>query len=914
MRKPPPFEERLEAKREALQRAKARISSIQSKPPVKKLSHKNPEPPKAAEDTSSNIDGANRTVDAPKRIQTVFAGTFGLTFSDRIDTAASQSPQPWITNLTNTALRVASEGGAALCLVWPARLDSVVPLHALTTLEKTTGKELLGLRTVLFPGHHGSRSALNAWLVNRKQLANVYRSLWETSDKGSRPISAIESKSMRAVLAALNSIELEKPEILDPALGEIIPSFIFDPDLGSWQPTIKVPLERTLRKVPNLRYRTDLRKEIGTEWVDLSTAPGALLIVHNGARKDHWKAALRRCAKDAAMPELFLYDATSAADQSNFRAVRRIPDFLVAARDNGCTDTGSLVVTDDPRTFVVLRARLSELHIPFSAHVFPAEADQTLFSKTPFPLSWTPPQKSNALLSVSVVDRDASSVALSFCRLAPDAERDSSHGYEQLMEGCRYILRLSNLPAGYRDLTDAMSDGYLDEYSSNKNSWATVERAMRVSAATGCYGDKLPAVEKAIEKARTLIDSWTDGTPMALKLQAVIKKRAIDSRESLVVVLPNRRYVALAHRFLARTLADRWAAIESRIEWHTLSTVAKNLSADSGRRHFVFAGVNRNVLRILLSHPEIPNGTSIFISYRQAESTLKTVRAMKELSELKAYRGRIGLLIPELERRLGEVPKLPNIERIGDLSLTFSFDEKASVDSTTEHNYFRFDLDGGNRAFHSGWVFKYEPDEDPVFRKVPAAQIAVGDFIFDMSDSLRGKVEAALQINSEGLNTALYPERALLRLYHQDVQRRTAGLFNASTRADLARQIHAKMIELDSTSKDCRIERIHYWLDLEENETIPHASKDPKFFKLFCRALSLSDDDALRYWNFVNVARRLNQNLGRALAAQYAEIIFQPESAIAYRSIPAQLVQQLQQDALLCVHRVERVEAPAGKK
>ncbi len=299
MRKPPPFEERLEAKREALQRAKARISSIQSKPPVEKVSHKNRELPKAAEDTSSNIDGANRTVDAPKRVQTVFAGTFGLTFSDRIDTAASQSPQPWITNLTNAALRVASEGGAALCLVWPARLDSVVPLHALTTLEKTTAKELLGLRTVLFPGHHGSRSALNAWLVNRKQLANVYRSLWETSDKGSRPISAIESKSMRAVLAALNSIELEKPEILDPALGEIIPSFIFDPDLGSWQPTIKVPLERTLRKVPNLRYRTDLRKEIGTEWVDLSTAPGALLIVHNGARKDHWKAALRRCAKDA---------------------------------------------------------------------------------------------------------------------------------------------------------------------------------------------------------------------------------------------------------------------------------------------------------------------------------------------------------------------------------------------------------------------------------------------------------------------------------------------------------------------------------------------------------------------------------------------------------------------------------------
>jgi hypothetical protein len=287
---------------------------------------------------------------------------------------------------------------------------------------------------------------------------------------------------------------------------------------------------------------------------------------------------------------------------------------------------------------------------------------------------------------------------------------------------------------------------------------------------------------------------------------------------------------------------------------------------------------------------------------------------MKELAELKAYRGRIGLLIQELERRLAEIPNLLNIERLGELSLTFRFDEKAGVDPTTEQSYYRFDLDGGGRAYRSGWVFKYEPDEDPMFRRTPASQIKSGDFIFDMSDSLRGKVEAALQINTDGINSTVHPERALLRLYHQDVQRRVTSLFTATTRAGLARQIHTKMVELDASAEEFRLERVVYWLDLKENETKPHASKDARFFKLFCSALSFDDDDALRSWNFVKNARRFNQNLGRALAAQYAEIIFQPESATAYRSIPAELVHQLQLEALHCVYRVERVEAPAAKE
>jgi hypothetical protein len=919
MRKPPRLEERLEAQRAARERTRTRIAQIRAQPVVIKARRPTPkqvetrsaerDPPSAPRGPQPSTKRDSPSL-APKRAHNIHAGAAGLTFFDRIDSKTPLAPQPWTLRLTELALEAATQGSVVLSLVWPAPLDSIVPLHALASLERNMATELSGLRTLLYPGHHASRSGLNAWLISRRRLAGLYRSLWTTDTGGSRPVSVRESKSMRAVLAALNAIEIESPEVLDPALGEVLPTFIFDPASEAWRATVANPLERTLRKVSNQKYRTDLRAAIGAEWTDGSLAPGALLIVHNSSRKRDWNAALQNRAVTQDPPELFLYDATSA---SNFRAVRRIPEFLKLAREGRYAQTGALIVTDDPKTFFSLRARLGELHIPLSVQVLAAEADEALLSSHVLPADWIPQLKSNALINVAVVDRDACGVATNFYRLAPDNPGELPPGHEPLLEAGRYLLRLSNLPAGYRDLTAATADGELDEYSSNRNAWSTVEQAIRVSLAAGCYGSKMPDVEKAITKARKLVDNWAEATPMALKLQAAVRKHAIDSRDGLVVVLPSQRYIMLAHRFLARTLGDQWVQAEPQMEWHTLSTVAKDLSAVSGRRHFVFVGVNRNVLRILLSHPDLPHGSSIFVSYGRAQSILTTLCAMKGLPELKAYRGRIGLLIQELERRLAEVPNLQSAERLGELSLTFSFDEKGGVDPTTEQSYYRFDLDGGGRAYRSGLVFKYEPDDDPVFRRTPASQIKLGDFIFDMSERLRGKVEAALQINQDGMNSTIYPERALLRLYHQDVQRRSAALFSSTTRTALAREIHAKMVTLDAGAKECRLERVAYWLDLKEDETTPHASKDPRFFKLFCRALAFSDEDTLKNWNFVKNARRFNQNLGRTLAAQYAEIIFQPESATTYRHIPADLVRELQQEALHCVFRVERVEPPATK-
>jgi hypothetical protein len=400
---------------------------------------------------------------------------------------------------------------------------------------------------------------------------------------------------------------------------------------------------------------------------------------------------------------------------------------------------------------------------------------------------------------------------------------------------------------------------------------------------------------------------------MASRLLAEVRKHAVGGKTQLCVVLPNSKYILLANRFFQRKLGGQWERIEPNILWHTLSTVGKAICGDNRARHFVFVGINPDVLRILISHPEVPHGTAVLIAYKQADSTLKTLTSMKEVEAFKPYRGRIGLLAIELERRLKEVPHPVVISKLTERPLTFRLDDEVNRGPGGEQTYYRFELEGGGRAYASGWLFRYAPDEDPFFRRAAASSIHEGDFIFEMSDELRARLEACLLPNGDGLSSMVHPVRTLMKLYHSDVQNRCQTLFKATKRSTLAREIHSKMVQLNPRAKECRPARVYYWLAIgTDGDTRPHAPKDARFFKDFCAALEISAEMADHYWKHIRTARLLNQDLGRELATRYAEILFQPESAVAYRRVSESDIKRLQQDALQCVYRVERVVAPSA--
>jgi len=844
----------------------------------------------------------------------VRAGSAPLTYLSRTANETI-APQPWAKELASTLLTAADQGDVTLCLLWPTKLTAPPLLHALANVERVFATDLRGVRTLLYPGTHACRAPLHSVLANREFLSALYRTLWVQQANGSFEVeTCTSSPAFLAALWALNDLSQHNPESPNPSLAELVPTFVFNPAERTWATTASNPLERTLAKVERLALRRDLRQRVSLEWGTPDKAPGALMVMHHTAKKDSWRTALADPAlKGQGRPEVLLLDATDAATRTNYAAVKRIPDFLSFARENGCSDTGAVIVTDDPKTFFILRAQLRDSKVPFSTKVWAAEVEEAVFSAHPVAADWHPAQRSNSNFSVSIVDRDASQLALKFQRLTSSAGNEGSPAYQALLEACMYVLRLSNMPAGYTDLTAASAEAGEGDYGSQQNAWTPVKLALVAALAAGALNHVRDSVEQAIAQAERLIDDWNDATPMASRMLAEVRKHAVASRQGISLVLPSNRYVLLAHSFLKRKLGADWPEAEARIEWHTLSAVGKTLSGDRKGKHFAFVGINPDVLRILVTHPEVPHCTAVLVAYRQAESTLTTLTSMKEVEAFKAYRGRIGLLAQELERRLAEVPNPLVIGRLREMPLTFKFDENGHSGQSGEQAYFKFELEGGGRAYASGWVYRHVPDEDPPFRRTAASAIQQGDFIFDMSDELRAKLESSLQLNSEGVSSVVDPVRTLLKLYHDDVQRRCALMFKATKWSALARAIHARMVELDPKAAECRLGRVYYWLAQQENDTRPHASKDATYFIIFCKALGMSEEAAKQHWGFVRNARRLNQYLGRELVARYAEILFQPGSAAAYRKVPEDVIRQLQQEALRSVYQVERVVPPPAR-
>lgn len=844
----------------------------------------------------------------------VRAGSAPLIYQSRA-TSEIIAQQPWARELTNTLLTAANQSGVTLCLVWPAKVEALPLLHAFASVERVFAKDLLGLRTLLYPGTHACRAPLHSVLADRQVLSAFYRALWVQQENGSFESEVCTSSTaFLAVLWALNDLTQHTPGAPNPSLAELVPTFVFDPVKRVWATTVSNPLERTLAKVERLAFRRDLRYRVGLEWGIPDKAPSALMVMHHTAKKDSWRTALdAQALKGLGRPEVLLLDATTAAMRTSYAAVKCIPDFFAFTQENGFSDLGAVVVTDDPKTFFILRAQLNGSKTAFTTKALAAEADEVLLSAHPVAAEWHPVQRSNSNFSVSIVDRDASQLALTLQRLTAGAGSEESLAYQALLEACMYILRLSNMPAGYSDLT-RMSAEAGEDYNSQQNAWTPVRLRLMAALSSGALRQVRDAVERAIAKAEQLIDDWNDSTPMAARMLAEVRKHAVAGQKSIAVVLPSNRYVRLANGFLQRKLDTDWGATEGLIEWHTLSTVRKTLSDERKGRHFIFVGINADALRILLTHPYIPHGTAVLVAYQQAESTHTTLICMKKVDAFKAYRGRIGLLAQELERRLAEVPNPLVISKLREMPLTFKFEENGHTGQSGEQTYIKFELEGGGRMDASGWVYRHVPDEDPPFRRAAASAIRPGDFIFHMSDELRAKLESALQLNGEGVTSVVDPVRMLLRLYHDDVQRRCTLMFKSTKRSALAREIHAKMVELDPIAGDCRPGRVYYWLALQaKDDTRPHASKDSKYFKVFCKALGISDEAAEQHWGFIRNARRVNQHLGRELVARYAEIMFQPESAATYRKVPDIIIRGLQQEALGCVYRVESVVQPIAR-
>ena len=846
-------------------------------------------------------------------------GTAKVVLYERDDPAAALHPEPWVQQLVGLMHQVYAEGGVHACLLWPAPMPPLPVIHALATWERLASGDFRGMRTLLFPTKATTFYELNHLLADRRRIVQLVQG---QGDRAGRitPVRDVAGKA--DLLMALSTLEIHSRDVPYPTVGELVPTFSYDAESSSWGNYSEKYLARSLKKLKPAHAR-NLRSKIGGGLAQPETAPDALFGIPYGTRRDELRRIVssRMFGTDQSGLDILLLDASADIQKTAFRVVQKLPEALKGFLEGMGVRVPVLLVTDDPIAFFTFRKRMrEEADVDVRSHVFPAEGDGSGLAVEPRPATWTPSDRGLKYIRTEIFDREASTVALRFISAAQKFPSDHP-AFQACQDAAYYLLRLSNLPGGYRDLGDWLEQEGRPDSTRQRLSWTPREARLKELLARGEAGVHSDSIAKALESAIRLIEHWAEATPLALGLASELEESAAKKRYAIAVMLPGRDYVPVAQQFLARYFAAKGYDVEGlkeRIDLRTHKELGSVLGGERKYQRLVFVGMMDETLRAVLTEERVPAGSVLLLSYRQAENYQKSLLGLKTLDALKPYRGRISGLADELTKRLDAMPAPLAFDRLQLRALAFSFEAPGDVPDGDEQIFWRVDLEHIGRIFVARRVFKYQPDEDPPFEPIAIESLQLGDAIFVMTDDLKDRVEAALRANGSSNFMRGTTFGKMLEAYHNEVRDRCEARFPANTLADRIRQIQGRMKEIDQTAI-VSAGRVRYWLDLEgngeEGARPPHAARDRQSFAAFARALEIPEPLLNDFWLYaINHTRKESRLAGRELADLYTSILFYPESIQVYAKLSADVIGDLQREAVKHVFRVIKIVAPQVEK
>lgn len=843
-------------------------------------------------------------------------GTAGIAFYDREAQDIALMPEPWLKQLSNLMLQVSSTGGLHVALMWPARVSSLAVAHSLAALERLAIRDLVGLRTVVYPVKQSSFYRLNHFLLDRQRLCELIRALWVSDSSGTR-LDALRPDEHRAkFLNALLTIDVHKSDTPFPTVAELLPCFIFEANGEEWGDYQKRLLARSITRL-RLAHRRDIRSDAFPLVGSPERAPDAMFGIPYGTKKGAWKQALsaRAFGMSGRKPELVLIDATDELRDADRRLVRRIPEFVAVVKETLRDEPGTLIVTDNPATFFVLKKSLTDLKLHVESHVIVSEFAGTGFSAKPHPDNYVPAERSLRHYGFQILDREAAGVASKLLGLAKTLS-DKPTAAEACNDAAYYVLQLCHLPGGYRDLGQWLEADDRPNFVRSRLAWATHEAHLRSLMQAGGLGAYAHDVDVALGKASKLVaDYWLEATPVGMRLAKELGAIANKSNKRALVVLLKGPYIDIARQFLRRHFAPStpFESFESRVTFITHWELKNHLRTIADYDRVFFVGMNDRLLRLLVTSEEIPAGSTVLLSYAQAETYKRALLSLKSIEALKPFKGRVSGMADELETRLKRIPNPLPVDRLPARGFSFNFESTTYTPEHAQQELWRLDLEGAGRIFVAKRVFQYRPDDDPPFVSTSVSDIEVGDSIFVMSDELRDLVEATL---SDAGFTAFkkgHTFAGMLDLYHAEVKRRSKELYPAKNQRDRAQKILDRMAEVDPKTKDCSLQRVRHWLDLDEDapNQRPQAARDRVHFEAFVRALEIPEALYKDFWVLaINTTRNESRLAGREMADFYTNVIFHPESLQVYHKVMPESLARLIRAATDSVHRVTAKTPP----
>ena len=844
------------------------------------------------------------------------------------DGIQQSEPSSALVALADLYLHAAQHRSRHIVMVWPASLRNLTVVHALATLARWHEGDKQGVRGLLFPVKTNAFYRLNHLHFDRLSLLHIASDLAEVSHNPK------VSRSMRdkdAFLFSLTDSSLPRgsEETFNPTIGELLPLFIATPGFVGWQACDSRLLALTRAKLARRAHAKALQMNCSVIG-DPRTAPDALFALDGRMTKDELRRACRELAK-LGPPEVVLVQATRAVRFESPGWKGHLARFCLMLEDvlHGATP-GIVVVTDEPHAAYRFKDELwkksqkrdsqRRWHAPYEFRF--VGIPSTMGAEGLLPPGVTEvAHPAPREFDVSIVDADTAKVANKLVRIANAAPggRDAA---KPLIEAASFLSRLAALPCGVRHMSEYLAGPDVSDRTRTTFDWPSHVGAVQEFDRSFGVGDGRPALLECLNRGSKLFEDYYDATPFAHKLTALVANVAM-GKGSVAIVFTKALYRRLAERFLAE-----YDQYPSGVTYEDLHERVRLLSAAQLEEHLdglqddalVFAGLNEDCLRLLLTDDRVPAHAVLLLTQRAGQFLRATLKPIVEhMPEFKSYKPRMESIL----RQLNDLPEDASVLSTGDYVLPTFRVELSSDISSHDHEFdpdlwfIRFDNGVTQYRRDASDVYVYDPASqhatDAGFRMCQVRSLEAGDKVFVMSAELREMVEQALRHAGVSIQSDKTFESAL-RSYHEQVQKRLAQRFTQAKVSEKVTAIRGEMLALDVClgSKLPAVQAMRHWIDLGRSPDTPFEELRPQaplredVFKAFAHVLGFSPLEAAYQWRRVIMAVRTSRRLdGRHVSDIYAYMLLQPESAMAHSGIKRQTLNQLFDKARENVARVE---------
>ena len=838
----------------------------------------------------------------------------------RDDEDIASVPSNALQRLVDLYLHAAQHGTRHIALVWPASPRTLILIHALATLERWARGDKQGVRGLIYPVKSNVFHPLNHLHLDRLEILKYAEKLVESNGTPNASVT----RSLRdkdPYLFSLAGLKPEERELFNPTIGELLPHFLAGVDFKGWQSCSNRLLVCVKAKLLRRTHAKALQQINCSVIGDPGTAPDAIFALDGRLDKQILESALRALI-GTKQPEVVLVNAT--------RAIRRESRGWKAALSRFClliekvfpsSTPGIIVVTDEPHAAFGLKNRLWELnkkrdpkdrwHTPheYSITGMPCSLKHKHDGLVPAGLKecLVPVPRE---LDVKIVDAEAAKVVKKLQRISKPVlvEREAM---KPISDAASYLTRLAALPCGVNHLVEWLSNAEVDQRTRTSFDWLSYVGALKQLDRESETSNNRKLLLECIDEGSALFERYQNATPFALLLAKIVSNISYNRRLHTTVIFTNALYRRLAERFLCNyndyPEGQKFCDFSDRVKFITSSQLEENIKGLT-KTVLLFAGLDDESLRIVLTDDRVPAHTLLLLTQRGAQYLRSSLKPIAEqFSEFKPFKPRIESIL----RQLNDLPEDASVLSTGDFVLPIFKVELSSGKSDRQEGHdedaWQIILESGQDQYRrpTHKVYVYDPSSvestDHGFRPCEVRSLKIGDKLFVMSAELREFVEQVLKDAGIPIRHDKTFEKAL-RAYHEQILKKLAERFPTGTLVDKVRLLRRTILEERPELEENfpGEQAIRRWVNLGESENTPfeklkpQAPRKEEHFKAFAEVLNMTPLEAAYQWQrVIMMIRNTRCQDGRHVSDVYTYMLLQPESAMVHVNISRQTINLL---------------------